>query len=112
MAGLNVLLGAWLFLTPFFVAMQTIPFWNAIIVGVLIAVLGAVNFARAAGDRPASTGVATANLLLGLWAVITPFVFVMGGTALWTHIIVGVLVAVFAAVNIYQAQQSARPARV
>ncbi|MCO8243181.1 SPW repeat protein [Haladaptatus sp. AB643] len=96
-SGANVLLGLWLFFIPTFVwSASGASFWNDIIVGAAITIIGAYGvYSATNGDSPAnwSNGL---NTLLGLWMIASAFIW--GGTALlfWNDIVVGVVVAVLA----------------
>lgn len=93
-SGLNLLLGVWLFISPW-----VVPYvapearWNDLIVGaaiVLFSWIRLVNRSRA--------GVPSwINVLLGLWLIIAPFAlrYVTNGQR-WDSIIVGVIVIAFA----------------
>ncbi|UHQ99261.1 SPW repeat protein (plasmid) [Natrinema zhouii] len=108
LAGLNSLLGLWLIVAPFIFEAPTGDLWNDVIVGASIVVIGGYNYYRAANQQSVSTGAATLNALLGLWLIIAPFVFGVGGVLLWSDVIVGVIVASFAAYNVYAASSTER----
>ncbi|MFQ5804024.1 MAG: SPW repeat protein [Candidatus Methylomirabilales bacterium] len=94
----NCVLGLWLVLAPFtldYGGNQT-ALWEDVIVGLLIAVFA---FWRAVG--PETKGMAGASwtvAILGLWALIAPFVLGYSGIAAATtnDVIVGVVVAALA----------------
>ena len=41
------------------------------------------------------------NLILGIWLVISPFVFFLSGVAMWNNVIVGIIIAALALTNTY-----------
>lgn len=77
-------------------------FWNDILVGTAVIVLGGYNWYRRSNREFGSVGVATLLALVGLWLVASPFLFVPGTDALlasadvsgWLTVVVGLLVAV------------------
>lgn len=88
---LNVLLGAWLAVSPFLLGYTSTPaaMWTAMIVGGLVLVLAFFEL----GDGPVWEEWAT--FLLGAWAVLAPWVLGFSGlgTPVWNMVIVGVLIA-------------------
>lgn len=107
LAGLNSLLGLWLIAAPFVFGVPSAAMWNAVIVGAAIALLAGYNYYLVTEGRDLSVGSAAVVSLLGIWVIIAPFVFQPGTTALWNDVIVGVLVAIFAGYNAYDARQAA-----
>jgi uncharacterized membrane protein len=92
-AGLGLLVSPWLF----GFATETYAAWNAWIVGAAITVFAAA--ALYAFNEVEEWG----NLVLGLWTLIAPWVlgFSAVTTALWVHVVAGIVVAVLAAGNIW-----------
>ena len=94
-SGSNAVLGIWLLLAPF-VLMYGVSAatWNDIVLGVLIATLGAV---RAFGAYRASS-LSWTNGVLGAWLIAAPFVlgYAANAAALWNDVIVGLVVMVLA----------------
>lgn len=94
---LNLALGIWLFFSPFFMGYATgadgVAAWNSYLLGI-----GVVIFAAAAIARPAQWE-EWINLALGVWLVISPWVlgFSADETALWNHLIVGLIIGIDAA---------------
>jgi hypothetical protein len=97
----NLVLGVWLFLSPWILgfaargeptATVTTAASNAWIFGVIIAVLSIAALARA---QPWEEWI---NLLCGIWLVISPWVlgYSANMTPLWNALIVGVLVFIMA----------------
>lgn len=99
----NLLLGVWLFLTPwiFGYAGTTTAAWNAWIAGALIAVLGVAALAAFAEWEE------WIEVLAGIWVAISPWVlgFSAVTAAMGWHLIVGIVVAVLAGVRLYYARQ-------
>jgi hypothetical protein len=90
----NLILGLWLVISPWALAymMETIPMWNAIIVGVIIAV--AAIAALVAFHKWEEW----ANVALAVWLIVSPFAlgYASHTTVLWNQLIVGALVGILA----------------
>jgi SPW repeat-containing protein len=95
----NVVAGLGLFLSPwlFGFSAEAYAAWNAWIVGAAIAVIAA---AALYAFYEAEEWV---NLVLGIWALIAPWVlgFSAVAAAMWVHVIAGIVVAALAAGNIW-----------
>ena len=94
----NLVFGVILFCVPWVVgpATQAVE-WNAWIVGGLVAFnAGCALTGFAAWEE-------WTNLLLGLWAAISPWLFGFQGNvgATWTYVIVGCVVAAFAGIQLW-----------
>jgi hypothetical protein len=94
----NLILGVWLFVTPWiFDFAGGAAGWNAWIIGALIALIAiAALMAFTEWEE-------WANLVLGLWAIVAPYNLGFEGNkqALANHLIVGIAVAVLAAVELW-----------
>jgi hypothetical protein len=107
-AGFNTLLGLWLIAAPFVFNVPSTAMWNAVAVGGAIAVLGGYTYYLTTRDDEVNTTVAGLNVLLGLWVTAAPFVFNPGTSALWNDVLVGVLVAISAGHNAYEASSTGK----
>jgi hypothetical protein len=90
----NLILGLWLVISPWALSYmtETVPTWNAIIVGLIIAV-------AAAGALVAfHTWEEWVNVVLAIWLIVSPFAldYASHATVLWNQIIVGALVGILA----------------
>ncbi len=104
------LLGLYLVASPFIFEATEAAIWNDTLVGTAIFLLGGYNFYRMSRDRLASVGVASLTVLLGLWALISPYLIEMGSNELVTGTtITGVLVAALAAYNAYANNKADSP---
>jgi len=97
-SGLNALLGLWLMVSPWsqgYAAINSPSVWNNAIAGLLIAVFAEIRFFR----PHRAAGLSWANLLLGAWTAISPWLYAFSAepTRLWSNLIVGIAVAVLAA---------------
>lgn len=87
----NLILGIWLFLSPWFGLAQTsTSAWNSWIFGAAIAVFSA--WALSAPQKWEEW----VNLAIGVWVLIAPFVLLFSSQtgATWNHVIVGIVVAI------------------
>jgi len=96
-SGLNILAGIWLIISPFVLGFypEASPLWNTLIVGVIVAVFGAIRCA----NPDTTPGLSWLNLLLGVWLIISPFFLPQYRTApspVPNDVILGIIVAVLA----------------
>jgi len=98
---MNLVLGACLALAPWVLDFtgQTAAAWNAWVVGAAIAFVAVdalVNLTE--WDE-------WANLALGIWAVVAPWLlgFAALAQAMYVHLLIGLIVAVLAAVDLWMA---------
>lgn len=103
--GVMLVLAVWLFISPWLLgyvmgaplgggeATATVAAWNAWVIAVILAVVTAWALFSFAEWQDWVTG------LLGAWLVIAPWVLGYGATmtAVWNHVIVGVVIVVLAA---------------
>jgi hypothetical protein len=96
---INLALGAWLFLTPwiFGFTSEAATSWNAWLSGLAI---GAIAIAALVAFTEWEEWI---NLVLGIWVAISAWVvgFTSHATMAWVSTIVGILVAIIAAVRIW-----------
>lgn len=95
---INLILGAFLFFSPWlFTFAPGTESWNAWGAGVVIAVLSIAALAAFAEWEE------WLNLIVGLWVIVSPWVlhFSANIQAMWTNVIVGVVVAALAAYEIW-----------
>src|ERR1051326_5016395 len=93
----NVLLGIWVIISPFVVQFARLPaaMWNNVIVGIVIAILALIH-----SSIPRQAGWSWANVILGIWLIISPFALGAMTTAiLWNNIILGIVIAIVASAN-------------
>ncbi|HKU06648.1 MAG TPA: SPW repeat protein [Bradyrhizobium sp.] len=98
----NLILGAILFVSPWVFGFDPgKASQNAMIVGIIIAALAIAALAAFAVWEE------WLNLVVGLWAVISPWVLGFQGTnAMTVHVLIGLAVAVLAAVEIWITTQN------
>lgn len=120
-SALVAVLGLWMIIQPFLFEMTAANFWNGVIIGIALVVLGGYNFYRRAGHQFGSVSVGVFVALLGIWIVASPYVFGIGegvaeatGATFWNAIIVGAIVFLLGAYSAYEARERttvAQPAR-
>jgi hypothetical protein len=100
----NLALAICLFVSPWVVgfAAEIQPAWNAWIVGIALGVLAVAALSAFAEWEE------WANLVLGVWLIVSPWLlgFAVNVNAMWTHVIVGVLVAAVSAWAVWDYRQN------
>jgi hypothetical protein len=98
----NLVLGAILFFSPWLFAFASgVQTQNAYITGLAIVVLAIAALAAFAVWEE------WLNLIVGLWAVVSPWVLgFQGTTAMTVHVVIGILVAILAAVELWMMYQN------
>ncbi|MGH8113824.1 MAG: SPW repeat protein [Rhodanobacteraceae bacterium] len=95
-SGLNVLIGCWLIASPWIFGYtgNISAFWNSIGAGALIAILAASCLASRRGIVWSSWW----NVLLGLWAIASPWIYgyAFNHMAMWDCVAVGIAVTLLA----------------
>lgn len=78
LSALIALIGAWLVLEAVIVDLAEAQLWNDLFIGVLLFAVGGYNFYRQMNEEHGSVGAAGMAALIGLWLVVSPFVFGAG----------------------------------
>ena len=91
----NLVLGAWLFISPWVLGMTAGPAWNSWVVGAVIFVVAL----SAMGRGPALWN-GWVNLVLGAWRFVSPWVLGMYAASAWNSWVVGAVVFVLAGIGI------------
>ena len=98
--GLNLVLGVWLFVSPFFGLgdVTAAAAWNSWIVGGLVAIVAMVGLSK---PRAWEEWV---NLAAGVWIFFAPFIFGYSGVAeaVWNQLLIGGAIALIAAYGLVQ----------
>jgi thiol:disulfide interchange protein len=112
-SGLIALAGVWLvFEALWWDALLLGNVWNDIIVGLLLVALGGYNYYQRANEEAGSAAAAGLSALLGLWLIVSPFVYDLevAGAELttelgfWNDVVVGLLVLALGAYSAYEAR--------
>jgi SPW repeat len=101
---LNLILGAVLFFSPWVFSFASgAQSQNAMICGIIIAVLSIAALAAFAAWEE------WLNLIVGLWVLVSPWVLSFAGTtAMWVHVVIGAIVAVVAAIELWMMHHGGR----
>ena len=92
----NILLGIWVLISPFVLGILTPNgTWSNVITGAVVVILAIIRWSMH------QSGWSWLNLILGIWLVISPFVFFLSAAAMWNNVILGVIIAAFALTNTY-----------
>jgi len=92
----NIVLGIWVIISPFILDVHSSSaLWSNVVAGALVGILALLRWSL---HQP---GWSWLNLILGIWLVISPFVFFLSGAAMWNNVILGIIVAAFALTNTY-----------
>jgi hypothetical protein len=108
-SGFNILLGIWLIISPWvfgYVSAGPAPMWNSVVVGALVLILAATRFAT----PHTAPGLSWTNLVLGLWTIASPWIYVYENldNAMWDNVATGIAIV---AVAIWAASATAAEAR-
>ena len=97
----NILLAIWVIVSPFVFSIHTPKaVWSNIIAGILVGILALVRWSVH------QTGWSWLNMALGIWLVISPFVFFLSGAAMWNNVLAGIIIAALALTNTYVKQST------
>ncbi|ELY99089.1 hypothetical protein C482_11056 [Natrialba chahannaoensis JCM 10990] len=111
-SALAALVGLWLVASPFLIESTEAAIWNNTLVGTAIFLLAGYNFYRLTRNRLANVSVASLTVLLGLWALVSPFAIEMGSTDLATSTMLsGLVVAILSAYSAYENNRTEAPER-
>lgn len=98
LSWLVALVGLWEVIAAFILGYtaSTTAFWDAIVVGIVLIVLGA--WAALSNQEGTDKTLDWINVVAGIWLIIAPFVlgYSVVAAALWNDIIVGIVVVVLA----------------
>jgi hypothetical protein len=92
-SGLNFIAGLYLLISAWIGAVNGGSRANGIIFGIIVAILAAMRFAESAG--PWASWV---NALIGIWLIISPWVYGTAGQGwMWNSIVIGIIILVLGA---------------
>ncbi|QRM53219.1 SPW repeat protein [Sinorhizobium sp. BG8] len=101
---INLVLAAGLFVSPWVMGYMadSVPAWNAWIVAVVLGALAIATLSVFAQWEE------WANLVVGLWLIASPWLlgFTSNAGAMWTHVILGALVAAVSAWAVWDERQN------
>ena len=92
-SGFNILLGIWLIISPWvfgYVSAGPAPMWNSVVVGALVVILAATRFST----PHTAPGLSWTNLVLGLWTIASPWIYVYENldNAMWDNVATGIAI--------------------
>ena len=99
----NLILGAFLFVSPWIFGFGAgMTSQNAVVAGIVVAVLAIAALAAFAVWEE------WLNLIVGLWILVSPWVlgFQTSTTAMTVHVVIGILVAALAAIELWITSQN------
>lgn len=89
MGIINLILGAWLIVSAWFLNYSSGAIWNQEILGIIVVVLSLIRLAA-----PSQQWASFLNGVAGIWLIIAPFIIgFQHSVAYWNSIIVGIIVA-------------------
>lgn len=107
----SLLAGIALLLAPFVLGFTNFSqaSWSSVLAGLIV---GALAIYRMTSDEP-HVWTATFSLILGLWAILSPFVLGAGSSAaaMWSGVILGAITAVFSVASMASDEVTVRSSR-
>jgi hypothetical protein len=92
----NILLGIWVVISPFVLTIHSPKaVWSNVVTGAVVAILAVL---RSSMHR---AGWSWLNLILGIWLVLSPFVLLAGGVAMWNNVVLGIIISASALNHTY-----------
>ncbi|MHC3437540.1 SPW repeat domain-containing protein [Natrialbaceae archaeon A-gly3] len=105
-SGIAAIVGAWAALSVLIYDVGEATLWNNVLVGAVVFLAAGYNFYRMQNDIPLSLGVAGLVTLLGIWLIVAAALFGMTGGMFWSTIASGLLIAILAGYNTYEAREA------
>jgi len=87
-SGINVIAGLWLIISPFLLGFSGFAATNAIVVGIVVAILSLV---QSMSDTE-STWIGYINTILGVWLIVTAFMMTAVAGIFWNSLVLGIIV--------------------
>lgn len=89
MGIINLILGAWLIVSAWFLNYNSGAIWNQEILGIIVVILSLVRLAA-----PSQQWASFLNGVAGIWLIIAPFIIgFQHSVSYWNSIIVGIIIA-------------------
>ncbi|MGQ4557165.1 SPW repeat domain-containing protein [Halobellus sp. GM3] len=109
-SALIALVGLWMIAEGFLFDLTAAQLWNDAVIGLLLLAVGGYNYYRQANERFGSVGAASIAALIGLWIIVTPFVFGDGFAAgatgaafgAWNDLLAGLITFALGAYSAYK----------
>lgn len=109
-SGIASLVGLWIGVSPFVYETTQVAAWNNVAAGAAIFLLAAFGYYRATQNYRPDVGSSSLVALLGLWAVVAPFLLAFESMALlWSTVASGAVVAILSGYVAYESRRSEAP---
>lgn len=108
LSGITSLIGLWIAASPFLYEVTDAMMWNNVLTGAGIFLIAGYNYYRITKGHTSSTGAMSLVMLLGLWALLSPFIMEIGADAealRMSNIVSGLLTAALAGYVAYAARR-------
>lgn len=106
LSGVAALIGLWIAASPFVYGVAQAMMWNNVLTGAAIFLIAGYNYYRITKGHTSNTGAMSLVVLLGLWALLSPFLMAVGSNALtMSNIVSGLVTAGIAAYVAYAARR-------
>ncbi|MCU4739856.1 hypothetical protein OB955_09975 [Halobacteria archaeon AArc-m2/3/4] len=105
-SGIITAIGAWVALSVLVLEVGEASLWNNVLVGAVIFLAAGYNYYRLNNDVPLSIGVASLVTVLGIWLIVATALIGMVGALFWSTAVSGLLVALLAGYNAYEAREA------
>ncbi len=105
-SGIVSVIGAWIALSVLVYPVPQAALWNNVVVGAAVFLAAGYNYYRLSNDVPLSVGVASLVTLLGIWLIVAAAILAMAGGLFWSTAVSGLLIAVLAGYNAYEAREA------
>lgn len=111
-AWLNIVLGALVLLTPFFTGQTAqFPLWSAVLSGAAVIALAGYNvYAASQRHTERAGGPAVANVLVGLWVLVSGFVLAVSTAYVSSMALYGAIIVLAALYNTWAATDARKHA--
>lgn len=105
-SGIIAVIGAWVALSVLLFEVGEPSLWNNVLVGTVVFLAAGYNYYRLNNDVPLSVGVASLITVLGIWLIVATALIGMVGALFWSTAVSGLLVALLAGYNAYEAREA------
>ena len=107
LSGIISLIGLWIAVSPFVYDATETALWNNLLVGAAIFLVAGYNYYRIVTNHTTSVGAMTLVAILGLWALVAPWLVEYAADGLfWSTVVTGALVAILSGYVAYEANRA------
>lgn len=112
-------LGAWMIVEAVVFDLILTQFWNDVLIGALLLVVGGYNYYRRSNEEVGSVAAAVIAALIGLWLIASPFILgteevgeiAFEDLTFWNDLVAGLIALVLGAYSAYEARRDRRHPR-